>query len=73
MEPVINFEEKIGKTVGRRLKPNPLSVHTSTKAAKRGWRKAFGGPRIPKGVYRFKTHEEAHAWMMNELTRPRTS
>ena len=29
-------------------------------------------PFIPRGVYRFKTHEEAQQWSMKMLTRPRT-
>ena len=27
-------------------------------------------PFLPKGVYRFKSHEEADAWQMKMLTRP---
>lgn len=26
-------------------------------------------PYVPRGVYRFKTHEEAHEWLMTMLTR----
>lgn len=33
------------------------------------WRRAFKTPFIPKGVYRFKTHEEADAWTLKMLTR----
>jgi hypothetical protein len=31
------------------------------------WRRAFGGIRIPRGVYKFHSHEEADAWLMNHL------
>ena len=30
-----------------------------------------GRPFVPKGVFRFKSFEEADQWMMNMLTRPR--
>ncbi|HYF36954.1 MAG TPA: hypothetical protein VD994_16775 [Prosthecobacter sp.] len=62
--PVINLEENIGKTVGRRVAPgDPLNVAQSNKAAAVAWRKAFPYRHAPKGVYRFKTHQEAVAWM----------
>lgn len=70
MEPVVNIQEKIGKTVGKRRVPDPFSLRGSTKADKRRWQAAFGGPAIPKGVYRFKTHEEADAWILKMLSRP---
>ncbi len=38
---------------------------------KRSWRKAFPTPFVPKGVYRFHTHEEADAWMEKMLARCR--
>ena len=28
-------------------------------------------PFVPRGVYRFKTHEEADEWMIKMLTRPK--
>ena len=66
----INFEEDIGKTVGRRTKaPDAFAsgmklqslaaqLHTSLKQR---W--------APRGVYRFKTHEEADEWMNRMLAR----
>lgn len=71
MEPIINLEEKPGKTVGRRKPPrNTLAVADDTKEHKREWRRAFPTPFVPKGVYRFHTHEEADAWLLKMLTRP---
>jgi hypothetical protein len=68
----INVEEKIDRFVGRRSKtPNALSTATSTKADSIAWRKAFGGVRVPRGVYRFKTHEEADQWLLRMLARPK--
>jgi hypothetical protein len=72
MKPIVNLDEKIGKTVGRRQPPaNPLAVSDAQKTeASVAWQKAFGGLRIPRGVYRFKTHEEADEWLWRMLTRP---
>lgn len=70
-QPFINVEEKIDRFVGRRTgTPDGLSTKTSFKADSIAWRKAFGGVRIPRGVHRFKTHEEAHQWLMRMITRP---
>jgi hypothetical protein len=71
-QPFVNVEEKIDRFVGRRNKmPNALSTATSNKANAIAWRKAFGGARIPRGVYRFKTHEEADQWLCQMIARPR--
>lgn len=70
----VNYEEPIGKIVGRRtgIRP-PLDPAANGKADKIAWKKAFGNPGIPKGVYRFSTHEEAETWKLKMLTRPRPS
>ena len=71
-QPFVNVEEKIDHFVGRRTKmPDALSTATSNKANAIAWRKAFGGARIPRGVYRFKTHEEADQWLCQMIARPR--
>jgi hypothetical protein len=73
-QPFINVEEKIDRFVGRRTKtPDALSTATSNKANSIAWRKAFGGVRIPRGVHRFKTHEEADAWLWKMIARPTKS
>ena len=70
-KPPINVEEKIDRIVGRRTKtPDALSTVTSNKAESIAWRKAFGGVRVPRGVHRFKTHEEADQWLLRMITRP---
>ena len=70
-QPFINVEEKIDRFVGCRTKtPDALSTATSKKANSIAWRKAFGGVRVPRGVYRFKTHEEADQWLWRMITRP---
>jgi hypothetical protein len=71
-QPFINVEEKIDRFVGRRTKtPDALSVKTSNKADAIAWRKSFGGVHVPKGVHRFRTHEEADEWLHRMLARPR--
>ena len=69
-EPIFNVEEKIDRLVGRRTKtPEPLSSAHSNKADSIAWRKAFGGVRVPRGVHRFKTHEEADQWLWRMIAR----
>ena len=73
-QPFINVEEEIDRIVGRRLKsPDALSVKTSRKADAIAWRKSFGGVRVPRGVHRFRTHEEANEWLWQMITRPNPS
>ena len=68
--PPVNFEERIDRVVGRRTKPaNPLSVATSRKADAIAWRRAFGGIRIARGVYRFQTHEQADEFLWKAIAR----
>lgn len=70
-QPFINCEEKIERIVGRRTAPpDGLSLATSTKSHAVAWQKALGGLRVPRGVFRFKTHEEANEWLWRMITRP---
>lgn len=72
MKPLVNLEEQIGKTVGRRGPPTGLRDSTAyTRADARDWQRAFRPPGIPRGVYRFASHEEADAWLTKMLTRVR--
>ncbi len=60
------------KTVGRRTAlPDVLKVENSRIEDSIKWRKHFGGVGIPKGVFRFHSHEEADAWLWKMITRPR--
>jgi hypothetical protein len=71
-QPFINVEDKIDKIVGRRTKtPDPFTADTSCKTDAIAWREAFGGVRVPRGVYRFSTHEEADEWLWRMIARPR--
>ena len=67
----LNVDEVIGKTVGTRSLGNPLSAETNTKERARNWHEAFGGRMVPRGVYRFNSHEEADASMWKMITRPK--
>jgi hypothetical protein len=63
---VINLEETIGKQVGRRKPPvDPLRVASDMNQLATGLLKASGHKLPPRGVFRFRTHEEADQWMMN--------
>jgi hypothetical protein len=69
----VNVEENIDRFVGRRTgTPDALSITTSNKAESMAWRKAFGGIHVPRGVYRFATHEEADEWLWRMIARPRS-
>lgn len=74
MKPIINLDEMPGKVVGRRSPPSDALVITEAQRAKdaRAWKRAFGGLPIPKGVYRFRTHEEADEWLWQMMTRRKT-
>ena len=57
------------KVVGRRREPTPTPENVQ--AIQRLLLDLRGNqPFLPKGVYRFKSHEEADAWQMKMLTRP---
>jgi hypothetical protein len=69
MKAVINIGDPVAKVVGKRMSPAPFVVQTSETRSNRQWREAGFGPRIRKGVYRYRTYEEADAWLMDHLTR----
>ena len=73
MHAVANFDEKIGENVGWRQPGDPLLVAPGDWARKREMQKAGFFSRFPKGVYRFKTFEEADEWMMKAMTTVRRS
>ncbi|MEP6663891.1 MAG: hypothetical protein ABJC04_09535 [Verrucomicrobiota bacterium] len=68
-QPFINDEEKIDRFVGKRTKaPDDLSTATNSVEESIARRKKLGGWGVPRGVYRFKTHDEADEWMTFMLT-----
>jgi len=70
-EPLINLDEKIDRFVGRRGIKDSLSTANSRKVDAIAWREKFGALGVPKGVYRFNSHEEADEWLWRMITRPR--
>jgi hypothetical protein len=64
MQPIVNLEEQPGKIVGRReAQPGDYDRLLRNMAALM--------PRLPypKGVFRFRTHEEADAWTTEHILR----
>ena len=64
----INLDERIGKTVGRRKPPRDMVAYglaLQTTVSK------LCPLRVPRGVYKFKTHEEADQWLIAQMTKPR--
>jgi hypothetical protein len=59
------------RIAGRRRPPSALRSIAETKEHAREWRRAFPTPFVPKGVYRFESHEAADRWLWEMITRPR--
>jgi len=69
-QPFINVEEKIDRFVGKRTAtPDSFKTAMQLQEAAVQFHKNFKHRWAPKGVYRFKTHEEADAWMTKMLAR----
>jgi hypothetical protein len=69
-KPFVNVEEKIDKVVGRRTRTpeafeSGMKLQSLAAELHRSFKLSWG----PKGVYRFKTHEEADEWMNRMLAR----
>ena len=74
MKPIINLEENIGKTVGRRTAPrDALRYGFGVQRTGVELGKALKVRFVPRGVFRFHSHEEADAWMMKHITRQKRS
>ena len=66
--PSVNVEEKIDKIVGRRTGPKgSFASGMQLQKLATEMHRAFRHRWAPKGVYRFKTHEEADEWMNRML------
>ena len=59
------------RVLGKRGKPSSLKVVPGEVQHAREWRQAFPTPFVPKGLYRFETHEAADEWMWKMITRPK--
>jgi hypothetical protein len=72
MNPVVNIDEKIGKTVGRRRIKDSLEYGFGLQELLARIRESAGFPRFPKGVFKFRSFEEADAWMIRYMRKPRS-
>jgi hypothetical protein len=68
VKPIINLDDPVGKVVGRR-RPSAASLDYAFGLQKT--LNELAPMRIPCGVYRFRSHEEADAWLMDHMTRKR--
>jgi len=65
---VINIEETIGKTVGRRRPPkDPMKAADGIQRFINEHFATVGHRLTPRGVFRFKSHEEADQWMRQSI------
>ena len=69
-QPFVNIEERIDRFVGRRAAaPDSLRTGMQLQETSAQLHRSFHHHWMPKGVYRFKTHEEADQWMIQMLAR----
>lgn len=69
VEPIINLEDEPGKTVGRRVAEDAFEYGMRLQSAGSSIQQESGIRFVPKGVYRFKTHEEADEWLLTMMAR----
>ena len=67
MHPVVNIEDPVGKVVGKRANISERNYIDYALAMQKSLH-GFSQPRFPRGVFRFKSHEEADQWLMAHLT-----
>ena len=65
MDPVINVEESPRKTVGRRRLTDVAAAGMQLQEAVASYGRGRLG--VPKGVFRFHSHQEADEWMTTKL------
>lgn len=70
MDPIVNLQDPVVRTHGKRKYPKD-SFEAGMALQKTGADLycSLGHGLVPKGVYRFKTHEEADAWMRRMIVR----
>jgi len=67
--PVVNVEEFIGKTVGRRVPPGGAGLQKTLNQVLTSQRRGV----CPRGVFRFHSHEEADQWILTMQSRRKAS
>ena len=69
-QPFVNTEEEIGRFVGRRATASDsLRAGMQLQETAAQLHQSFRHRWMPRGVYRFKTHEESDEWMIKMLAR----
>lgn len=71
VQPVINIEENIGETVGGRRIKDSLEYGLGLQKSRSSAREEPSLPRFPKGVFKFRSFEEADAWVLCHMTAPK--
>ena len=71
MEPIVNLQDPAGKIVGRRKPAADTRMGVQRLGAQLA--ASLKLPMPPRGVYRFKTHEDADQWLMTIWTRGQKS
>lgn len=69
MKPIINVEDEPGKTVGRRVCEDAVAYGMKLQSAGKTFQQFPAYRWIPKGVYKFHSHEEADEWMIKMLAK----
>lgn len=69
MKAVVNMEEKIGKAVGRRGMADPEKSGAALQRLVNEIARSQHRGICPKGVFRFRTHEEADQWLLKMMVR----
>ena len=72
MKPIVNIQDPVKKTVGKRTPPKDsfaAGMKLQELAVER--LKSSDSRFVPKGVYRFQSHNEADRWMWKMISRPR--
>lgn len=68
----INVQDPVGKVVGKRKLRDPFSYGMKLQETGSKILRSTGATFVPKGVFRFQTHEEADAWMTKILAHRKT-
>lgn len=71
MKGMVSPDETPGKVVGRRQAGGGLNPYSHTKERAKQWSEAMKTAFVPRGVYRFNSHEEADEWMWKMISRKR--
>ena len=69
MKGMVSPDEMPGKVVGRRHVGGGLDAKVHTKERAQRWSGAMKTAFVPRGVYRFNSHEEADEWMWKMISR----